>query len=62
MKLPLHTTSRPVTGKAASRLINAVNAGRAVSNARAKAFAVEIVAEIRAVSVKRRKSAVARHA
>jgi len=47
MKLPLHTTSTPVTGKAARRLINAVNAGRAVSNARAKAFAAECASELR---------------
>ena len=47
MKLPLHTTSAPMVGTEAQRLFNAVKAGRAVSNPRAKQFAAEIVAELR---------------
>jgi len=47
MKLPLHTTSAPIVGSEARRLLNAVKAGRAVSNPRAKQFAAEIVAELR---------------
>jgi hypothetical protein len=62
MKLPLRTTSAPLVGKEARRVINAVNAGRAATNARAKMFAAEIVAEMRCSAAKRRKSPVARHA
>ena len=47
MKFPLHTTSAPIVGSEARRLLNAVKAGRAVSNPRAKQFAAEIVAELR---------------
>ena len=47
MKLPLHTTSAPIVGSEARRLLNAVKGGRAVSNPRAKQFAAEIVAELR---------------
>lgn len=47
MKLPLHTTSAPIVGTEARRLLNALKAGRAVSNPRAKEFAAEIVAELR---------------
>ena len=58
MKLPLHTTSAPITGGEARRLLNAVKAGRAVSNPRAKQFAAEIVAELRPAG---RKARVARN-
>jgi hypothetical protein len=51
MKLPLHTTSAPLAGKEARRVINAVNAGRAVSNARAKAFAAECSFRLNAPSI-----------
>ena len=47
MKLPLHTTSAPIVGSEARRLLNAVKGGRAVTNPRAKEFAAEIVAELR---------------
>ena len=47
MKLPMHTTSRPVTGMEARRVLRAIEAGRAATNPRAKAFAAEIVAEVR---------------
>jgi hypothetical protein len=47
MKLPMHTSSMPVTGAEARRLLRAVETGRAATNARAKVFASEIVAELR---------------
>lgn len=47
MKLPLHTTSAPIVGSEARLLLNAVKAGRAVSNPCARQFAAEIVAEMR---------------
>ena len=46
MKLPMHTTSRPVTGAEARRVLRAVESGRAATNPRAKAFAAEIVAAL----------------
>jgi len=59
MKLPLHTTSAPIVGEEARRVLNAVKAGRAVTNTRAKAFAAQIVAELRgAVSSRRATRAV----
>ncbi len=42
MKLPLHTTSSPLIGSEARRVLKAVNAGRAVTNDKAKAFALKI--------------------
>ena len=54
MKLPLHTTSAPIVGSEARRLLNAVKGGRAVSNPRAKEFAAEIVAELRQAGRKAR--------
>jgi glucuronate isomerase len=61
MRLPLNIASAPLTGKEAHRLIDAVNAGRAVTNTRAKAFAAEIVAEMHGDSAKRRKLRKTRH-
>jgi hypothetical protein len=61
MKLPLHTTSAPIVGKEAHRLLRAVGAGRAVSNNRAKAFAAEIVSELRAAFSKGRKAPATRN-
>jgi hypothetical protein len=46
MKLPMHTTSRPVTGTETRRVLRAIEAGRAATNPRAKAFAAEIVAAL----------------
>ncbi len=43
----MHTISRPVTGTEARRVLRAVEAGRAVTNPRAKAFATEILMEVR---------------
>ena len=40
MKLPMHTTSRPVTGMEARRVL------REATNPRAKAFAAEVVAAL----------------
>jgi hypothetical protein len=54
MKLPLHTTSAPIVGSEARRLLIAVKAGRAVSNPRAKQFAAEIIAEMRQAGRKAR--------
>jgi hypothetical protein len=50
MKLPMHTTSMPVTGAEARRVLRAVEAGRAATNPMAKKFASEIVAELRGKS------------
>jgi len=61
MKLPLHTTSAPIVGKEAHRLLNAVSAGRAISNPRAKAFAAEIVAELRGTALKNQRASAARN-
>jgi len=61
MKLPLHTTSAPIVGKEAHRLLNAVSSGRAVSNTRAKAFAADIVAELRGKLSKSRKEPAGRN-
>ena len=57
MKLPMHTTSRPVTGAEAQRVLRAVERGRAVTNPRAKAFAAQIVAALRGDARKGRKHA-----
>jgi hypothetical protein len=56
MKLPLHTTSAPIVGSEARRVLRAVKTGRAVTNRRAKAFAEEIVAELRGAASRRRKT------
>ena len=61
MKLPLHTASAPLVGKEARRVLKAVSAGRAISNSRARAFAAEIVEELRGASAKHRKSPVVRN-
>jgi hypothetical protein len=45
MKLPFDTTSTPLVDKEASRVIRAVNAGRAASNTRARAFAAKSVSQ-----------------
>ena len=58
MKLPIHTTSSPIVGKEARKVMNAVNSGRSLSNARAKMFAAEIVAELVGCSGKKCKSTV----
>jgi hypothetical protein len=50
MKLPMHTTAPPMTGAEARRVLRAVEAGRAATNPKAKAFASEIVAELRGKS------------
>jgi hypothetical protein len=42
MKYPLHTQSKPVVGEAAKRLIEAIEAGQAVTNERALALAKRI--------------------
>lgn len=47
MKLPMHTTSLPVKGTEARRVLRLLDTGRAVTNPRAKAFAAEIVAELK---------------
>jgi hypothetical protein len=44
MKYPLHTQSKPVVGEAAKKLIEAIEAGQAVTNERALALAKRIVA------------------
>ncbi len=45
--MPLHTTSMPLVGREAHRVIRAVNAGSAASNARAGAFAAACASELR---------------
>jgi hypothetical protein len=55
MKLPMHTTSRPVTGAEAQRVLRAVEGGRAATNPRAKAFAAQVVAALRGAGGKARK-------
>ena len=57
MKLPMHTTSRPVTGMEARRVLRAIEAGRAATNPRAKAFAAEIVAALQGRPRRTRKRA-----
>lgn len=47
MKLPMHTSSMPVTGAEARRVLHAVKAGRALTNPAAKAFAAKVVAGLR---------------
>jgi hypothetical protein len=42
MKYPIHTQSKPVVGEAAKRLIEAIEAGQAVTNERALALAKRI--------------------
>ena len=44
MKYPLHTQSKPVIGEAAKKLIEAIEAGQAVTNERALALAKRIAA------------------
>lgn len=44
MKYPLHTQSKPVVGEAARKLIEAIEAGQAVTNERALALAKRIAA------------------
>lgn len=44
MKYPLHTQSKPVVGEAARKLIEAIEAGQAVTNERAIALAKRIAA------------------
>ena len=56
MKLPLHTTSAPIVGSEAQRVPRAVETGRAVTNRRAKAFAAEIIAELRDTGSRRGKA------
>lgn len=56
MKLPLHTSSAPIVGAEARRVLNAVKAGRAVTNSRAKAFAGQIVAELRGATTTKRRA------
>lgn len=46
MKLPLHTTSSPLAGTEARRVLRAVKAGRAVTNDKALAFAHKITRSI----------------
>ena len=48
MRLPFHTASTPLKGNEARRVTRAVDAGRAVSNARARAFAAECVSQWKA--------------
>ena len=57
MKLPMHTSSMPVTGAEARRVVRVIDSGRAVTNPRAKAFAAEIVAALRGESRAARKRA-----
>jgi hypothetical protein len=57
MKLPMHTSSMPVTGTEARRVLRAVESGRAVTNPRAKMFAAEIVTALRDESRPARKRA-----
>lgn len=57
MKLPMHTASMPVTGAEARRVLRIIESGRAVTNPRAKVFAAEIVAALRAESRPARKRA-----
>jgi hypothetical protein len=42
MKYPIHTQSKPVVGEAAKRLIEAIEAGQAITNERALALAKRI--------------------
>jgi hypothetical protein len=42
MKYPIHTQSKPVVGEAARKLIEAIEAGQAVTNERALALAKRI--------------------
>jgi hypothetical protein len=44
MKYPIHTESKPVTGDAAKRLIEAIESGQYVTNERALALASRIAA------------------
>ncbi len=44
MAYPLHTQSKPVVGEAARKLIEAIEAGQAVTNERALAHAKRIAA------------------
>ncbi len=44
MKYPFHTQSKPVVGEAAKKLIEAIDAGRSVTNDRALALAKRIAA------------------
>lgn len=55
MKLPMDTTAPPVTGTEARRVLRLLDTGRAVTNPRAKAFAAEIVADLKGASRSTRK-------
>ena len=51
----MHTTSLPVTGTEARRVLRLLDTGRAVTNPRAKAFAAEIVADLKGAARSTRK-------
>ncbi|UBF27414.1 hypothetical protein K9N68_05545 [Kovacikia minuta CCNUW1] len=46
MKYPFHTQSKPVVGETAKKLIEAIDAGKAVTNERALALAKRIADRI----------------
>ena len=47
MKYPLHTQSKPVSGEAAKKLLDAIDAGEAVVNDRMLALAKRLAARRR---------------
>lgn len=51
----MHTTAQPVTGTEARRVLRLLDMGRAVTNPRAKAFAAEIVADLKGTARSTRK-------